>query len=181
MRIGVMQPYFFPYLGYFHLAKAVDILVLTDDYKFTKQSWINRNRIISEKKIEYITIPLMKSSDSTHINKKVIALDFKSNNLQNKLYNSYHSAVNYMGLCNILNSENWFALYTKPRSEKKLSNLFKKFNIEYYLPTISIKKKWSDRFKTIETPLFTSYIFVRINYRNMYVKVLNVCVVTRLV
>ena len=54
MRIGVMQPYFFPYLGYFHLAKAVDVLVLTDDYKFTKQSWINRNRIISEKKIEYI-------------------------------------------------------------------------------------------------------------------------------
>ena len=74
----------------------------------------------------------------------------------------------------ILNSENWFALYTKPRSEKKLSNLFKKFNIENYLPTISIKKKWSDRFKIIETPLFTSYIFVRINYRNMYVKVLNV-------
>lgn len=108
MRIGVMQPYFFPYLGYFHLAKAVDILVLTDDYKFTKQSWINRNRIISEKKIEYMTIPLMKSSDSTHINKKVIALDFKSNNLQNKLYNSYHSAVNYMGLCNILNSENFY-------------------------------------------------------------------------
>jgi hypothetical protein len=72
----------------------------------------------------------------------------------------------------ILNSENWFALYTKPRSEKKLSNLFKKFNIENYLPTISIKKKWSDRFKTIETPLFTSYIFVRINYRNMYLNLL---------
>lgn len=107
MRIGVMQPYFFPYLGYFHLAKAVDVLVLTDDYKFTKQSWINRNRIIGEKKIEYITLPLMKSSDSARINEKVIASDYKSKNLQNKLYNSYHSAVNYMGLCNILNSENF--------------------------------------------------------------------------
>ncbi len=74
----------------------------------------------------------------------------------------------------ILDTENWFAVYTKPRSEKKLSVLFNKFHIENYLPTLSLKRKWSDRFKIIETPLFTSYIFVRINYRQMYVKVMSI-------
>ena len=102
-----MQPYFYPYLGYFHLANAVDILVLTDNYKFTKQSWINRNRIVSEKRIEYISIPLMKSPDTSRIDEKLIAQDFKPKDLRNKLYNSYHSSSNFAGLCEVLNPENF--------------------------------------------------------------------------
>lgn len=107
MKIGVMQPYFFPYLGYFHLANAVDVLVLTDNYQFTKQSWINRNRILSEKKIEYLSIPLSKSSESSPINQKLIARDFKIKDLRNKLYNSYHSSSNYEGLLKIVEHENF--------------------------------------------------------------------------
>ena len=102
-----MQPYFYPYLGYFHLANAVDILVLTDNYKFTKQSWINRNRILSEKRIEYLSIPLMKSPDTSRIDEKRIAQDFKPKDLRNKLYNSYHLSSNFEGLCEVLNLENF--------------------------------------------------------------------------
>jgi hypothetical protein len=105
MRIGVMQPYFYPYLGYFHLAKAVDVLVLTDNYKFTKQSWINRNRIINEKRIEYLSIPLMKSTDASRINEKIIAREFEPQDIRNKLYNSYHSSSNFEGLCEVLDSK----------------------------------------------------------------------------
>jgi len=100
-----MQPYFYPYLGYFHLANAVDVLVLTDNYKFTKQSWINRNRIINEKRIEYLSIPLMRSTDASRINEKIIAREFKPQDIRNKLYNSYHSSPNFEGICEVLDSE----------------------------------------------------------------------------
>jgi len=103
-----MQPYFYPYLGYFHLAQAVDVLVLTDNYKFTKQSWINRNRIVSEKQVEYLSIPLMKSSEASRIDEKLIASDFKPKDLRNKLYNSYHSSANFEGLVKILDPEQFF-------------------------------------------------------------------------
>ena len=73
----------------------------------------------------------------------------------------------------LLDTENWFAVYTKPRSEKKLRSLLEKFSIESYLPLLRVKKKWSDRIKIIENPLFTSYLFVRIKYRESYLKVLN--------
>lgn len=46
MKIGIMQPYFFPYIGYFQLIKAVDTFVIYDDVNFIKQGWINRNRIL---------------------------------------------------------------------------------------------------------------------------------------
>lgn len=46
MKIGIMQPYLFPYIGYFQTINAVDKYVLYDDVNFIKQGWINRNRIL---------------------------------------------------------------------------------------------------------------------------------------
>lgn len=46
MNVGIMQPYLFPYLGYFQLINAVDTFVIYDDVNFIKQGWINRNRIL---------------------------------------------------------------------------------------------------------------------------------------
>jgi hypothetical protein len=46
MKLGIMQPYLFPYLGYYQLIKAVDTFVIYDDVNFIKQGWINRNRIL---------------------------------------------------------------------------------------------------------------------------------------
>ncbi|MET0385503.1 MAG: WbqC family protein, partial [Polyangiales bacterium] len=57
MRLAIMQPYFFPYQGYFQLLAAVDKFVLYDDVAFIKNGWINRNRILSAAGVEYITVP----------------------------------------------------------------------------------------------------------------------------
>lgn len=56
----------------------------------------------------------------------------------------------------------WFAVYTKPRWEKKVHQLLSERELESYCPLNKIKRKWSDRVKTIEEPLFKSYVFVRI-------------------
>lgn len=58
----------------------------------------------------------------------------------------------------------WYIVYTKSRSEKKLAKLLEKFKIINYLPLLNIRKKWSDRFKFVETAVFPSYIFVKIQY-----------------
>ena len=54
----------------------------------------------------------------------------------------------------------WFALYTKPRHEFKVAAKLRSVSIEFYLPSIIVTKKWSDRRKKIEVPLFNGYIFI---------------------
>ena len=53
-----MQPYFFPYLGYFQLLAHVDVFVVHDDTQYVKQSWINRNRILEHGVAAYLTLPV---------------------------------------------------------------------------------------------------------------------------
>jgi hypothetical protein len=55
-RLAIMQPYFFPYLGYFQLISAVDRFVFYDDVNFIRGGWINRNRINLDNKPAYITV-----------------------------------------------------------------------------------------------------------------------------
>ena len=50
MKVAVMQPYFFPYIGYFQLINAVDVFAIYDDVNFIKQGWITRNSILVDKK-----------------------------------------------------------------------------------------------------------------------------------
>ncbi len=56
----------------------------------------------------------------------------------------------------------WFAIYTKPRWEKKVNQLLTDKGVECYCPLNKVKRKWSDRTKTIEEPLFKSYVFVKV-------------------
>lgn len=57
----------------------------------------------------------------------------------------------------------WYALYTKPRWEKKIHHSLQIKGFESYCPLNKVRRKWSDRIKVIEEPLFKSYIFVRLN------------------
>jgi transcription antitermination factor NusG len=59
-------------------------------------------------------------------------------------------------------SKKWFALYTKPRWEKKIDQLLLKKGMESWCPLQKVERQWSDRKKIIEDPLFKSYVFVRI-------------------
>jgi hypothetical protein len=71
-----MQPYFLPHLSYFQLISCTDIFCLHDLVKYTKQSWINRNRIVINGEVQYLTIPVNKYSDFDAIGKKEISLNF---------------------------------------------------------------------------------------------------------
>ena len=65
--------------------------------------------------------------------------------------------------CKILPvSHKWYAIYTRPRWEKKVNNLLLHKGIECYCPLNKVRRKWSDRIKVVEEPLFKSYVFVRI-------------------
>jgi len=55
----------------------------------------------------------------------------------------------------------WYAVYTRPRWEKKVACLLEKKGIEQYCPLNKIYRQWSDRKKLVLEPLFTSYVFVR--------------------
>ncbi len=69
MKIGIMQPYFFPYIGYWSLIKQTEHFILFDSVQFIKHGWIERNRILKPGEgSQYIKVPLEKYSRSTRIN-----------------------------------------------------------------------------------------------------------------
>jgi hypothetical protein len=68
MKVAIMQPYLFPYIGYFQLINAVDIFVLYDDVTFIKGGWINRNFILSQGVKSLITLQLQGASSNVLIN-----------------------------------------------------------------------------------------------------------------
>ena len=72
MTLAIMQPYIFPYLGYFQLVQAVDKFVFYDDVNFIKQGWINRNNILLNGSPHLFTIPLEKQSPNNLINEVFI-------------------------------------------------------------------------------------------------------------
>lgn len=76
-KIAVMQPYFFPYIGYFQLLNSVDKFVLLDDVNYIKKGWINRNFILLNTKPCLFTIPLVKSSQNKLINETEISPESK--------------------------------------------------------------------------------------------------------
>lgn len=64
MRVASMQPYLFPYVGYFQLLHCADIFVLLDDVAFIQKGWVNRNRILVGQQAHLFTIPLAGSSQN---------------------------------------------------------------------------------------------------------------------
>lgn len=59
--------------------------------------------------------------------------------------------------------QKWFAIYTRPRWEKKVNQALQDRGFESYCPLNKIRRKWSDRIKIVEEPLFKSYVFVKIS------------------
>jgi transcription antitermination factor NusG len=60
-------------------------------------------------------------------------------------------------------SKKWLAVYTRPRWEKKVNQLLAEKGVESYCPLNKVKRKWSDRVKVVEEPLFKSYVFVKVS------------------
>ena len=75
MKLGIMQPYFLPYLGYISLIKHTDMFILLDEVQFIRHGWIERNRILKpDKDWQYIQVPLQKHTQTAVIK------DIKINN-----------------------------------------------------------------------------------------------------
>lgn len=77
MKIAIMQPYIFPYIGYFQLINAVDVFVFYDDVNFIKSGWINRNQLLVNNEANLFSIPLQKVSQNKLINETHLAYDSK--------------------------------------------------------------------------------------------------------
>lgn len=89
MRIAIMQPYFFPYIGYFQTMAAVDKYIVSGNVTFIKDAWMNRNRVVFlDGSIHYISVPLLKKSSNKKISE--ILID-NTQNWQNKVLQSVWS------------------------------------------------------------------------------------------
>ena len=96
MKLGIMQPYFFPYIGYYQLINAVDKYIILDDVNFIKGGWINRNRILIHKEPKYINLPLKGGSRNVFINEMSVSSDLKLYKKSLKdLYINYRKAPYY--------------------------------------------------------------------------------------
>jgi hypothetical protein len=89
MRLAVMQPYFFPYIGYFQLIDAVEEFVLFDDVNFIKKGWINRNNILLNNSRHMISLPIRKISQNKKIEEHFLQASI---NWRSKLQKTLHSA-----------------------------------------------------------------------------------------
>src|SRR5687768_9862276 len=70
-------------------------------------------------------------------------------------------AFNYFFMNQGYSKSKWHVLYTRPKFEKQISQTIAEMQIENYLPLVTVFRRWSDRIKKIEEPLFSGYVFVK--------------------
>lgn len=93
MRVSIMQPYFFPYIGYFQLIANSDVFVIYDDVNFIKKGWINRNNILVNNSSYLFTMPLKSVSQNKLINEIFISdIDKWKIDILKTISNSYKKA-----------------------------------------------------------------------------------------
>ena len=96
MKTAIMQPYFFPYIGYWQLINSVDQFLVYDDVNYIKNGWINRNNILLNGQKHLITVPLEAASPFLHINQiKILKDKVKKEKLIKTVEHSYKKAPYY--------------------------------------------------------------------------------------
>ena len=91
-RLAIMQPYFFPYIGYFQLIQSVDQFIVYDNIKYTKKGWINRNRMLQHGKVAVFSLPLKGDSDFLDVVERELAPDFNAAKFLNRILVAYRLA-----------------------------------------------------------------------------------------
>ena len=92
MKVAVMQPYFFPYIGYFQLINAVDLFIVYDNIKYTKKGWISRNRMLQQGRAVAFSLALRRGSDFLDVRDRELAADFDGGRLLNQIREAYRRA-----------------------------------------------------------------------------------------
>ncbi len=123
MKLGIMQPYFMPYIGYWQLMNTVDTYVIYDDVNYIKGGWINRNQILINGKAKYLTIPVLGASPNKTINE--IKIDTNPKIIDKKLRmikGAYQKAPYYKETIDIIEK---ILTYQEADIVKFLQNSFK--------------------------------------------------------
>lgn len=129
-----MQPNFLPWIGFFDMVLYSEKLVFLDDVKFSKGSWVNRNRIKTKKGLEWITIPLEKK------NENIIDLEiFKKNNALLKIQNSIEQNYSKSEYFQKYHKE-FFNIFSDSFKKGMLSEMNQELII-WILKVMKIKKK----------------------------------------
>lgn len=110
MKIAIMQPYLFPYIGYFQLINAVDKFIVYNDVNYIVKGWINRNRILVNGNDYLFTVPLINASKNKLIKDIQVSIDIKwKEKFLKTVALNYKKAPNYGSvgelIYNIINSE----------------------------------------------------------------------------
>jgi hypothetical protein len=95
MKLSMMQPYFFPYLGYFQLINSADEFIFYDNINFIKRGWVNRNRILIHNEAKYLTLPLEGASSFKKINEIQFINHGEFKKLKKKIQSAYKKAPLY--------------------------------------------------------------------------------------
>ena len=90
--LGVMQPYLFPYVGYFQYILACDRFILYDDVQFIMRGWINRNNLLLNGAAHLFTVPLLKASPNKLINETELLPDHSHKKLLATMAQAYGKA-----------------------------------------------------------------------------------------
>ena len=173
MKLAIMQPYIFPYLGYFQLLKAVDTFIIYDDVNIIKQGWINRNRILLNDSDFKFNIILKGASSFKKINEievvwnnhKLIAtieqayrkapyfndvypllmksLLFKETNLAKYLTNTLHATILYLGIDVSILVSSEIEKDTLLKGEDKVISICKQLRATNYINTIGGRTLYS--------------------------------------
>jgi hypothetical protein len=154
MKLGIMQPYFLPYIGYFQLINAVDVFVIYDNIEYTKKGWINRNRFLRNGQDVLFTIPLRKDSDFLNIKDRYLATNFDRQKLIAQLRSAYIRSPEYKNVmplienCILYANENLFEyIFYSVKSVCTYLNIETKF---YISSQIDINHELKGQEKVIE-------------------------------
>src|SRR5690554_2348036 len=151
MRIAVMQPYIFPYIGYFQMIKSVDKFVFYDDVNFIKQGWVNRNKLLINGKEYLFTVPLQKATSfalikDTLINHSLYRVWKKK--LLRSIGQNYSKAPHFLKvnelLCQVLDSESSKISHLAIESVKSIST-YLDLNTEFLISSEHYDNKGLER------------------------------------
>jgi len=102
MKLGIMQPYFLPYIGYFQIISAVDKYVMYDNIEYTKKGWINRNRILMNGRDFLFSLPLKKDSDYKSVCERELSTDYNPKKVIEQIRSSYLKAPYFKEVYSLL-------------------------------------------------------------------------------
>lgn len=132
MKLAIMQPYFFPYIGYFQLISAADTFVVYDDVNFIKGGWINRNFILSNGDKLRITLQLLGASPNHLINQ--IEVGNNGHKLYKTIQQSYSRAPYYHSVITLIEK----ILYS---DETNLA-VFLNFSLRQITDYLGMEREW---------------------------------------